>query len=72
MKSCLHCKYAEWLRTDAGKLHQSGRGKCTFDWQMPPLPACRYFYTIPVLAGGFINRNEEMKDHCVYFARATK
>lgn len=27
---CLDCKHAEWLRTDAGRLHPSGQGQCSW------------------------------------------
>lgn len=28
---CLKCDHANWLRTNSGRLHPSGQGKCT--WQ---------------------------------------
>ena len=31
MKNCTDCKYADWQRTAAGKLHPSGDGECTYE-----------------------------------------
>ena len=67
MKNCTHCKYANWHRTQAGKLHPSGEGKCTFPWKLPPLPASMYWMTGPSPYGGHINRREELKEHCTYY-----
>lgn len=71
MKSCLHCKYAKWDRTAAGKLHPSGDGRCTFPYKVPPLPQALYWTGVgaPRPNGWHINRKEELKDHCVYYAR---
>ena len=72
MKTCTHCKYANWKRTPAGKLHPSGEGKCTFPWKLPPLPASMYWVTRdgPTPNGGYVNRREELKDHCTYYLDA--
>jgi len=64
MKNCTDCKYADWQRTAAGKLHPSGNGRCAHPWQIPPLPAAFYFLTRPIPTGGSINRREEFKEHC--------
>ena len=64
MKNCTGCKYANWYRTVAGKLHPSGNGKCMFNWKINPLPAAFFFYTSPTPSGGSINRREEFKEHC--------
>ncbi len=71
MKSCLNCKYAHWQRTNAGKLHPSGDGGCAYPWKMPALPASMYWIgrSAPEPNGGHISRKDELKDHCVYFAR---
>ena len=70
MKSCLHCKYADWRRTEAGKLHPSGDGHCTYEWLMPPLPQSMHWLgkapTRPY--GGLISRKTELPDHCAYWA----
>jgi hypothetical protein len=71
MKNCLHCKHANWKRTEAGKLHPSGDGKCTYPWKMPPLPASMYWMgqKAPTPHGSWINRKTELNDHCTYYAR---
>jgi len=70
MKKCLDCKHAAWKKTAAGRLHPSGDGQCRFEYKIPPLPACRYFIGAwPKPCGGFINRKEELKDHCPYYQR---
>lgn len=71
MKSCIGCKYAEWEKTKAGKLHPSGDGKCRFPWEMPKLPAAMYWIraVCPRPSGGVINRKETFADNCAYFQR---
>ena len=70
MKNCTHCKHAEWDRTAAGKLHPVGGGKCKYPWKIPPLPASMHWtFGTPLHGGGYINRKEELKEHCVYFSR---
>lgn len=71
MKNCTNCKHAEWQRTAAGKLHPSGDGKCTFEYKLPPLPACMWWPAIalPKPSGWLINRRKDMSDHCPHFAR---
>lgn len=70
MKNCTHCKYAEWQRTAAGKLHPSGDGKCEYPWKMPPLPQSMYWIgrNPPTPNGRHISRKTELKDHCAYYA----
>jgi hypothetical protein len=69
MKNCLKCKYAEWIRTESGRLHTSGDGKCKYEYKIPALPQSMYWIgmSIPEPRGGYINRRSEMKNHCVYF-----
>ena len=67
MKKCLKCSYADWKKTAGGKLHPSGDGKCCFTLKIPVLPACMYWVRDPYPSGGYINRKEELKEHCVYF-----
>ena len=43
MKNCTECKYAEWVRTKSGRLHQSGDGACQYKWSAPELPAAMYW-----------------------------
>lgn len=71
MKNCTDCKYAEWKRTEAGRLHPDGSGLCKYPWQMPALPASFYWtgFSQPKPNGGHINRRVEYKDHCAYYAR---
>ncbi len=71
MKSCNCCKYADWYRTQNGRLHSSGDGKCTYPYKVPVLPASMHWTwrVDPTPSGGFINRREELKEHCAYFAR---
>jgi hypothetical protein len=68
MKNCTHCVHADWKRTAAGKLHPSGDGRCTKVVKLPKLPEAFYFTTEPRITGGIINRREEFKEDCVYFA----
>lgn len=73
MKDCNGCKYANWRKTAAGRLHPSGDGMCEFPWKMPPLPASRYFIGgAPKPSGGGINRREEFKDHCPHYQAESK
>lgn len=74
MKNCTDCIYAEWKRREGGNLHPSGDGRCTYEVKVPALPASKYWgygckSDIPSINGGFINRKEELSDHCVYFSR---
>ena len=74
MKNCEGCKWAEWSKTKAGKLHPSGVGKCTFPYSLPELPASMYWLgdSEPVPYGGRINRRKPHEAHCVYYLRADK
>lgn len=69
MKSCVGCKYAQWHVTAANRLHPSGDGKCGYPYKIPPLPAAMFWNRPPTLFGGYINRREELQDHCTYFAK---
>lgn len=69
MRDCTNCRYAEWERTAAGKLHPSGQGFCEYPWKMPKLPASMYWLTEPSPMGGSISRRKELKDHCAYYSR---
>lgn len=69
MGNCTNCYYASWKRTEAGRLHSSGDGTCT--WQMPEItiPACMYYIgsmrkdkdAVSAPSGGYINRNEKVE-----------
>jgi hypothetical protein len=77
MKNCTECVHAEWKRTASGKLHPSGDGRCTKQIVIPPLPGAfgwGYAWSsksgrIPEPIGGEINRRQELKEHCPYWAR---
>jgi hypothetical protein len=73
VKTCNGCKYAEWNKTAAGRLHPSGDGKCGYPYKIPPAPMAFYFIGgTPVPCGGFINRKRELKDHCAYWCPANR
>lgn len=71
MKNCTECKYAEWNVTATGRLHPSGDGWCKYPFKAPELPQAFYWICRgdPQPCGGHINRRQELKDHCVYYAR---
>ena len=70
MKDCTKCKYAEWDRTVAGKLHPAGTGKCTYPYKVPKLPESMYWLRgAPIPSGGYILRKEWLEDDCVYYSR---
>jgi hypothetical protein len=70
MKSCVGCVFANWDKTKTGRLHPSGKGACEFEYKMPPLPQSMYWFGISEPLVVYIERNRELKDHCVYFRRA--
>ena len=67
MKNCTECAYANWQRTKSGSLHPSGEGRCGKKIELPQLPKAFYWSSEPYLCGGYINRREELKDHCPYW-----
>jgi len=69
VKNCTGCKYAEWEKTKANRLHPSGSGRCMYKYKIPQLPASMYWThdTGPRPYGGFINRNVDNDTHCVYY-----
>ena len=73
MKSCDGCKYADWKRTDAGRLHPSGDGECTYEFKLPPLPQSMHWVgrvEYPTHYVGKISRKRDLPDHCAYFVRS--
>lgn len=74
MKNCTHCKHARWQKTEAGRLHPGGHGQCGYEVKLPKLPASMRWGGMlngpPRPAGGFINRRQELPDHCTYFERS--
>jgi hypothetical protein len=72
VKTCKWCKYADWNKTASGRLSPSGDGKCGYSYKIPPAPQAFYFLGgTPFLYGGYINRKQELKDHCAYWRHAT-
>ncbi|HHT9146506.1 MAG TPA: hypothetical protein ACFYD4_12685 [Candidatus Wunengus sp. YC61] len=68
MKNCNDCKNAVWQKTEKGRLHPSGEGRCNYDYKIPQLPESFYWIiSSPRPSGGQINRREELKGHCVYW-----
>jgi hypothetical protein len=71
VRICDKCVHAEWKRTANGRLHPSKEGRCTKAVQIPALPqAFHWLGNAPRPLGGYIERGEELRDHCVYFARS--
>ena len=71
MKTCNGCKYADWQRTAAGRLHPSGDGKCTYEYKVPRLPLAFYYIGgTPAPCGGHISRRRKFKEHCPYWSPA--
>ena len=60
---CLECKFANWQRTSAGRLHPSGDGRCTREYPPVRLPISMYFIgsSAPRPSGGYINRKDEWR-----------
>lgn len=69
MKDCNGCRWADWKRTEKGRLHPSGDGRCTKTITLPKLPACKHWLSLGTTCGGHINRRIELKEHCVYWER---
>jgi len=68
MKNCTKCKYANWERTKNGSLHPNGKGKCEYKYKIPKLPASMHWCLSRLkIAGGYINRREELKEHCLFY-----
>ena len=70
MKSCNGCIFADWQTTAIGRLHPSGEGRCRKIISLPQLPQAFYYPGSAASMqplGGYINRREEHKDHCVYY-----
>ena len=65
MKNCTDCKFAEWRRTESGRLHPSGDGRCGYIYKPAPIPASMYFHgRREQPSGGYINRREELRTDC--------
>lgn len=61
-KDCLDCIYSKWDYTEAGRLHPSGDGKCTWEFPEIKLPLAFYYLhttssrQLPRPSGGHISR----------------
>lgn len=67
---CQGCIFADWEKTDSGRLHPSGDGRCRFVYELPPLPGSMYWTTMsssPKPSGGRINRREPLNRECPTF-----
>lgn len=72
MKSCIGCKYAEWKRTKAGRLHPDGDGECTYEVKIPKLPNAKHWAPYePSTTHGFISRKKEFSTNCPCFTGQT-
>lgn len=70
MKTCKDCLHARWERTFGGVLSRSGRGECSVEVKLPPLPAAMRWLggCPPQLVRLPINRKTLLADHCPYWA----
>ena len=65
-QTCATCTRAAWKRTDAGRLHPSGDGRCGWVLVLPPIPKAFRWAGSTIsdpnpLAGGYINRHRPLK-----------
>ena len=69
MKDCTHCRFADWKRTKAGKLHPSGDGLCKYQYSVHELPASMQWVggIAPKPIGGQISRKQQLDRHCSAF-----
>lgn len=72
MKTCKGCRHAEWKRTANGKLHPDGSGKCIYEWRMPPLPACKSWWSFPFALTTSIDRKKDLLIHCPCWEQESK
>lgn len=79
MKDCTDCTHAAWKKTDAGRLHPSGDGRCTYEVTLPVIPASKWWSggwtggSPPRLTAGEINRRQELRKDCpCYQKKETK
>lgn len=70
MTDCTYCIHAKWDRTETGRLHPSGDGRCTYMVVIHQLPVSMYWIgPAPSPSGGWISRHKTFSDDCLYFAR---
>lgn len=56
--TCNGCKFAEWDRTEKGRLHPRKSGWCRYQYVPAPLPASMYLVNSNHVCGGHIRRDE--------------
>lgn len=67
---CTTCAHAAWQRTDKGRLHQSGDGKCVAKIAALPTLAKAMWWSstsTPQYCGGWINRRRANHSDCPLF-----
>jgi hypothetical protein len=65
---CTECAHAHWKKTDKGRLHQSGDGKCVVKIAaLPTLSKCMSWAITPRHIGGWINRWRANYSDCPLF-----
>ena len=64
--TCCGCRYAEWRKTTAGRLHPSGDGRCGYVVTIPPIPISMWWGggDLPRPRGGEISRREALRNPC--------
>jgi hypothetical protein len=81
MSNCTECKFAEWARTAAGRLHPSGEGRCQWKYEPKPIAAAYSWQgwetgATPQPYGGFINRTDVRETartrNCPVFQKGVK
>lgn len=71
---CDNCFWAEWKRTETGRLHPNKAGKCTKLEKRPlnlDLPAAFYWIGgTPRPTGGLIERGVHLRTNCSHYIAA--
>lgn len=70
--TCVGCKYAEWRKTSAGRLHPSGGGKCKYpiEKEFQLLPAAFFWVSAkPPISGGYISRRQLLETDCPFYEK---
>lgn len=75
---CTTCEIAVWRRTEAGRLHPGGTGKCGWKFEDRPIPAAfSWVHQPPRPVGGHISRNptrtgDKPIEECAFYREAAK
>jgi hypothetical protein len=67
--TCKGCKFANWAKTESGRLHRNGEGRCTYEVKIPRIPASKRWTSGSSVYGGSINRNRELPRDCPCFEK---